>query len=261
MPVINTALDLITFALRRIGSLGQGETPNASESTDALGVLNAMQDSWSADRLNIYNVPTLGPLNLTAAKGSYQIGPGAADFSTVARPIIVQAATFIPATGPSIEHPLDLLDSVKWRAIPSKTDQSPLVRQIYYDNSLAAAGYSVLNLFPVPSAGGTLNLDVWLALQQFALTDVIHYPAGYVEALRLNLALKLCTEFGMQIPLELPGEAAQALANMRALNSQFLVSVFGQATSGEIPIAGMPRMPVAPVPPAQTPPQPPTQQQ
>ena len=50
-----TAGDQINAALRLIGQLAEGETPSAATSQDALAALNQMLDSWSIERLSVYN--------------------------------------------------------------------------------------------------------------------------------------------------------------------------------------------------------------
>ena len=46
-----TVQDIVTGALRKCGVLRKGETPEASESSDALILLNDMIGSWSLESL------------------------------------------------------------------------------------------------------------------------------------------------------------------------------------------------------------------
>lgn len=67
--VTSTAQDLITGALRNINVLAASETPSASDSSDALQVLNDLLESWSIDHLNVYSsVENI----LTFIPGQYQ---------------------------------------------------------------------------------------------------------------------------------------------------------------------------------------------
>jgi hypothetical protein len=68
-----TALDLITGALRKINVLEASETPSASDSIDALQVLNDMLDLWTIDKLVIFS-STENLLTFTPGKYQYSIG-------------------------------------------------------------------------------------------------------------------------------------------------------------------------------------------
>lgn len=71
--VSSTGLDIITGAMRSIGVLEAGETPNAQDAADALQVLNDMMESWSLDHLIIYaSVENL--LSFTAGQYQYTVG-------------------------------------------------------------------------------------------------------------------------------------------------------------------------------------------
>ncbi len=96
-PTVSTsANDLVTGALRKIGALAAGETPNANDSTDALQVMNDMLESWSADKLFVY----AGVENiLTWTPGQYQYTIGNptqgtfSGFTTAGSPIITGITT------------------------------------------------------------------------------------------------------------------------------------------------------------------------
>jgi hypothetical protein len=71
--VSTSANDLVVGALRKIGALAAGETPNSNDSSDALQVLNDMIESWSTDKLFVF----AGVENiLTWTPGQYQYTVG-----------------------------------------------------------------------------------------------------------------------------------------------------------------------------------------
>lgn len=71
--VSSSALDIITGALRNVGALEAGETPNAQDSSDALQTLNDLIESWSLNHLFVYaSVENL----LTFTSGQYQYTVG-----------------------------------------------------------------------------------------------------------------------------------------------------------------------------------------
>lgn len=71
--VSTTAQDLITGALRNINVLAASETPSASDSSDALQVLNDLLESWSIDHLNVFCVVE-NLLSFTPGQYQYTIG-------------------------------------------------------------------------------------------------------------------------------------------------------------------------------------------
>jgi hypothetical protein len=71
--ISSTAQDLITGALRNINVLEAAETPSASDSADALQVLNDLLESWSIDHLNVYSVVE-NILTFTPGQYQYTIG-------------------------------------------------------------------------------------------------------------------------------------------------------------------------------------------
>ena len=230
-----TGNDLIASALRRIGALGQGQTPNASESQDAKLILNSMIDSWNTDRGNLYTVG-VSTQNLANGQQTYLMGPNAADFNT-ARPVRIEAAALIFS---GLRWPLDPMGEREWNGIVQRSAQNTLPFQLFEEYGITGSKLdgarwaailstspllvlpwkfycdygspvSKLGFWPVPAnAGISLDLTVWQILSSIDdltkdLNAFYNLPVGYVEALRLNLALKLCTEFGSAIPQELPG--------------------------------------------------------
>ncbi len=71
--VTSTAQDLVTGALRNIGVLAAAETPSASDTADAVQVMNDLLESWSVDHLNVYCVVE-NILTFTPGQYQYTIG-------------------------------------------------------------------------------------------------------------------------------------------------------------------------------------------
>jgi hypothetical protein len=75
-----TAHDIIKRSFRMLKVIEAGEAPQASESQDALTVLNNMIQSWNNERLMLHKM-TQESETLTANQGTYTIGTGG-DFNT-----------------------------------------------------------------------------------------------------------------------------------------------------------------------------------
>lgn len=69
-----TPLTLISGALRSIGALGSGETPDPSSANDALIMLNDMMDQWSNEKMMVFCTQEVIQ-ELTGGKYIYTIGP------------------------------------------------------------------------------------------------------------------------------------------------------------------------------------------
>ena len=100
-----TAGDQINRALRLLGVLAEGETSSASVMQDSLTALNQMIDSWSTERLSVYN--TQDQVYLWPAGEIYRtLGPGTATFTgTISGTTLTVTAV---ASGP-IEHNMTIV--------------------------------------------------------------------------------------------------------------------------------------------------------
>lgn len=68
-------LNIITSALRSIGVLASGETPDAATANDCFSLLNEMLDQWSNDHLLVFTQQEV-ILELTGGQFVYTFGPG-----------------------------------------------------------------------------------------------------------------------------------------------------------------------------------------
>ena len=93
-------LNTITSALRSIGALASGETPDAATANDCFNLLNEMLDEWSNDRLMIFTQQEV-ILELVGGQYIYTIGPGGSVGATVAGSIsgTVLTTTAQPSLG------------------------------------------------------------------------------------------------------------------------------------------------------------------
>jgi len=258
-----TGNQLIAAALRRIGSLGQGEVPNASESQDAQLVWNSMLDSWNTDRGNLYTLAVFTG-NLANGVQSYLMGTG--QTLNAPRPVRIQTANVLIGSN---RWPLDLIGGDEWASKIQRTAVNTLAYQLFEQygmrgSQLDAARWAALlststiiqapwqlycdygspnarlNFWPVPGGDLSLELQYWQVIAPISdltkdLTTDLFFPPGYVEAMRLNLAFKLCEEWGTAMPATLPAEAQQALAAMRQINTQNAQIIEGTDTAGPIP--------------------------
>lgn len=214
-----TVNDLITATMKLIGAIAKTEQPTQDEFADCLSRLNDMIDSWAADRLTIYGVVRTA-YNLTSGQQVYTIGEsGSPDFNAV-RPIWIQDAGIIDTSvNPTYELPMGILTDDEWSEVTIKGVTSALSWYLYYDYAYPNGNISV---WPVPNVG-TLQMALYVPtpVTQFATgTTTIALPPGYAEAIRYNLAVRLCPEFGRPLDPTVVGMAAQTKANIERANQR-----------------------------------------
>jgi hypothetical protein len=228
-----TVLDLIASSMRDVGSLAQGELPNADEANVCLQKLNNMLDRWSLERLNLFTVGAT-IYNLTPNKQTYTVGVGAADFNSP-RPVRIQtSAAIMPGT--TVRVSMDLMTSVEWAALREKGSSGLLPAGLYcdYDSPIAR-----LNITPVPTGAISIEVYGWTALTQFTtLQDVINFPLGYLEALEFNLAVRIAPEFGMQLDPVIVAAAADGKQSIQRFNAMVLTGAKSEESTGKIPSIG-----------------------
>lgn len=207
-----TALELITRAMRLARVIGKGEIPDSEEASDGLEALNAMLDSWRTERLSVYQI-TQGSHSWSAADVSMTFGTGG-DVTT--RPVAVDSAFWQDSDGNKRELVV-LTERSQYDSIVAPSSQSTLPEFLFYDK---AYPLGVVYLYPVPSAGGTLLLNTWQTLQEFAsLTEDLALPPGYKRTIEYSLAEEYGPEFGVQVPASVIRIAGKAKTNLKRINS------------------------------------------
>lgn len=213
--------DLITAALKLIGAIAKTEVPSADESADVLARLQDMADSWAAERLAIFQV-LRSVFPLVSNKQTYLIGPGG-DFN-IARPTWIQDAGIISNNNPlqPLELPMTLLSDDDYASVSIKNVASSLSWFLYYDYGYNALGQGTIWVWPIPNVGNLqLALYCPTPLVTFpALNSPIILPPGYAEAIRYNLAIRLCPEFGRPVDPVVAQMAAESYARIERSNKR-----------------------------------------
>ena len=211
--------DLLIATLKLIGVISGIETPSADQQHDALERLNDMLDAWAANSMCIFQVVrTEWPLKAGQQVHTIGEGPGA-DFQSV-RPVWIQKAGIVSTTtDPEFELPVKLLNVDEWAQVTIKSVTTSLSWYLWNDY-----GYpnSNLTLWPIPSVG-TLRLALYVPTPVRRLTTVmapLAYPPGWSEALRYNLAVRLCPEFGRPLDPAIATIAQSSYATLQRANTR-----------------------------------------
>ena len=188
-----TAGDHINAVLRLLGILAEGEIPSSQMSNDALATLNQMLDSWSTERLMIYNtqdqVITWNPYTYVQT-----LGPTGSIVGE--RPIAIDDASYFRDPSAGISYGIKLINQQQYDGIAVKTVTSsypqvmwvnmeyPDIRMVIYPVPTKVLEFHIISVQPLAQAA---SLDTELA-----------FPPGYLRAFKYNLACEIAPEYGME---------------------------------------------------------------
>jgi len=232
--------DLVTWALRTLGAIQSGATPEAGELTDGFEALNSWLDGLATQRATIYNVAR-NVYSLSASTASYTIGSGAT-FSQ-ARPLWIENIGIIDddTASPVNEIPIGpLLTEDEFARISQKTTEANYPSAAYYDYGFASS-LGTIHVYPVPDNS---SVDIVLytptALTQLAdQTTEYSFPPGYLRAIQFNLAMEIAPSYGLQ-PLPYVAEVAKTslawvkTANWRPEEARFDEALLQNSSHGSL---------------------------
>ncbi len=218
MTITTSVSDLINASMRTAGILATGETPQASESQDALLSLNQVMEKFTIKGQMVFATDRLS-FPLVASQQVYTLGTGG-DFN-VDRPFYIYNASIISN---DVEVPIDIIKTTQqWQNISFNNFAYGLTSNIPY--SVFLTGDYPLNklyIYPIPDTSSiTIVLYIKKKLNTFSsIFDTVEFPEGYFEALMLELAKKICIENGKAITPDLARQSQQANNNLVSINAE-----------------------------------------
>ena len=217
-----TAQDLILAGYRRGRILGIDQVMSATRGALGLAALNRMLDSWSNDRLMVYQVQQEN-FPLVAGQASRTIGAGG-NFNTT-WPIKIVDGCFVRRAG--IDYPVKVVDDrTTYDRIAVKTVQG-IPQILFYDR---AYPLGTIYFYFTPDAADTIYLNSWKRLAQVAaLVTAITLPPGYEDLIVDGLAMRLCSDSGLSAPDDVRREFGKNYRNMKTVNAPSLVATVDPA--------------------------------
>jgi hypothetical protein len=209
---------LIARSLRTIGALASGETPEASEQSDAFSLLLTMLDKWRAERLAIFRTERHA-FNTVAGTQEYTIGDGATWDIDGPAPVYVDHAAVIenPAATPPYEDPISVYTDQEWNAITMKALTSTIPSGLHYKRN---APFGTVQIWPVLT-GSTPDIVLYLPTPLTSpplVTTDLATPPGYEEAMIYGLAVRLAPEFGQPLTQDIKDLARESYATIQRSN-------------------------------------------
>lgn len=208
--------------MRLLQVLGPDVNPSAQELADGLYALNSMLDSWTIERLFVYQVEQTERA-WPAATATRTIGDGG-DYDA-SRPSKVDPKGNFFRDSNGVDTPLMVIPRQTFDTFQDKTSQG-IPEWLAVD-----PGFPLMTLYayPVPSEALTLHLNTWALLQQFgAGTEQLLLPAGYQTAIEYALAIELAPEFGGAAMAAAERIAKQATLKKAAIKNMNTPSMVAQ---------------------------------
>lgn len=199
------ASDLVNGALRLIGAIASGETPNSDEAADGLTALQQLLDSWSGQELMIF-ATAIQTVSMTAGTQSYTLPT---------RPVKILSADVNLGT---INIPVEVVGPEQWAKIPDKSASSAMMKAVFCDYGFTSAKVYVA---PIPNSQ-TSALNLYCTVDLATLSNgssTFSMPESYSRAIMYNLAVDLAPQYGRTVDQALmlrANETMQALMKLIA---------------------------------------------
>ena len=211
---MESAGEQINGALRLIGALAEGEVPSSETASDALFALNQMLDSWSTERLMIYN--TIDQIfTWPAGEITQTLGP-TGDFVGL-RPVDLDDSTYYRDASTNVSYGIKFINQQQYNGIAVKTVTStyPQVMWINMENPDIT-----MTIYPKPTRDLEWHfVSVQELAQPATLATQLAFPPGYLRAFRYNLACEIAAEFGIEPPKTVARIATYSKRNLMSQNN------------------------------------------
>jgi hypothetical protein len=202
-----TGQQAVNQILTLLAVLQPGETPNTSESNDALIVINNVIDNWAIQRLQNVGMSQTS-ISLTNATQSYTLSPV---------PPAIVACTFIDSNGATF--PLKQLNAEEWDQIVDRNITANIVKGFFFDR------ISALWLTPAPKSGTVVYSSWPTTTAQFSSLGGSNTLAnGYQRALIAAAALELAPQYAVPAAnlVQIQQSYQEAMSALRQLNAEIL---------------------------------------
>jgi hypothetical protein len=208
-----TAADQINRALRLLGVLAEGETPSASVSQDALMALNQMIDSWSVERLSVFN--TIDQMfTWPTDEITRTIGP-TGNFVGL-RPVLIDDSTYYRDPATNVSFGIKFINQQQYNGIAVKTVTSTYPQVCWVNMEYPDAR---LTIYPKPTRALEWHIVSAQELTQPAtLATVLAFPPGYLRAFTYNLAMEFAPEFGVEPSPQVTRIAMTSKRDLKRIN-------------------------------------------
>ena len=214
---------IISLALRKLGTLEVGSTPDAETIANANMSLNLLVKQLNTDGLKLWKTSEL-IIPLFANQTSYTLGGAGCDlmYDTLAptvaitdRPLKVIQGFYRNVTStPVIDTPVMIVSKQEYNVLGSKFSTGT-ANTIFYDSKKTNG---ILYVYLTPDTNSQTNLQLHIVAQMplndmTLATDIPDFPNEWMNCLVWNLADQLALEYG--VPMNARQEIATRAAAYR----------------------------------------------
>ena len=183
--------DIIKRALRLIGALAQGETPTATQVTEAAVALNGLVKAWAADGMPLWAI-TEKTVPFVSGQRVYTL--------SAPKPLKVLQVWNHNITS-NVDIPMRIVTQAEYNILGNKTSAGNPI-QVYYD---PRRDTGEMHVFPVPTtveqSANILYYICQIPFEDFnTSTDAPDFPQEWYDAVTYGLATRLAPEYGVSIP-------------------------------------------------------------
>ena len=184
---------IITAALRKLGVVSGGSTPETYQITNGAEALNALVKRLEADGMPLWSIKTY-TFTTVAGDADYPIGPG--QLYNTAKPLKIFQAWRNDSTNYS-NVPLNIYTNYNYDLLPLVNSSGTPVN-LYYQ-PMRESG--MINLWPKPAdSTTTISIRYQAPFEDFtASTDDLDFPTEWTDAVIYMLAVSLAPEYGIPI--------------------------------------------------------------
>ncbi len=209
-----SAGEQINGALRLIGALAEGEVPSSETSADALMALNQMLDSWSTERLMIYNTIDQ-TFTWPADQITQTLGP-TGDFVGL-RPVDLDDSTYYRDASTNVSYGIKFINQQQYNGIAVKTVTSTYPQVMWINMEFPDI---TMTVYPKPTRELEWHfVSVQELAQPATLATQLAFPPGYLRAFRYCLACEIAAEFGIEPPKTVRQIATVSKRNLMSQNN------------------------------------------
>lgn len=227
------AADIVIAGLKKSGIVGLGQTPDGSDTIDALADLNDMIAQWASQRWMVYSELDMSFVS-TGQTTPYSVGPGG-NYNITARPDRIEAAylrQLINPPGLNVDTPLKVIPSREEYSGISLKPLTSFPLYVFLDTAFPTA-----NLFVYPWPNASIY-EVHLILKNvfpvYLINTPVSLPGQYLAAMKFNLAKRLRQAYGkgLRPDPELNALARSSLDIVKQSNLQVPELIMPQVLTG-----------------------------
>jgi hypothetical protein len=188
---------IISYALRKLGVLELGVTPDADTVANAANALDMMVKSWITKGIKLWTITEI-TLPVVSGSSSYSIGPTGTSLVTDKPMKLKQAWLRNVSVTPQNDIPLQIISQNDYNLMGSKFSTgtpNSVYMEVGRDNS-------ILKVYLTPDVYAQTSYQIHLVSQRLLqdvglATNTLDFPQEWLYALGWNLAAEMAIDYSL----------------------------------------------------------------